>query len=737
MKKKIVLLFFVAFIGLASGQNNDRLQQIRTRLELIANDNDGLNEKLKTQVNINNVNLQNFLIGVSNLHKINLNVDPSLSTINIVNNFADVSLVDLFVFLCKEYNLTIDFTGAIMSIKKYQEPVVLPAGPPLIVDYDSFNDHISIDVKSHSVAQVFREIMNKSDKNLLFSKAITQMQLQVYLKNVSFATAMEQIAATNNLSYSKSDDGFYLFDTRIASRERSTGARLVPRNTRDYEVLDTLRRTLKVNFNKTPIASVVADIGYDLGLNMYYATSLENAGALTFKTNMISFDDLLVKIFEGNQSQSSAVGNTTSTTDNRNSGYTNSQGRNTGATSGASRNGSGFTFKKEGNVYFFGTQNQLSVRTMEVVQLMHRAIELWGDPSGGSGGSRSNQSRNTNNRSSFNNSSQNGNFQNQGLNGRGNSGYSNQTTSPISNRYSPTNTKSDTFDSIIPDEIKEGLDIKIDYELNSFLVTGSAANVNRFKNFIRKIDRPVPYVLIEVMIVEVNKSAVVETGISWGIGKEAVETQGAIFPSADVTFGAKTINRIIGGFDGFGSFNVGSVIPNFFAKVKALEESGNIKIRSTPKLSTLNGHRAHMSIGETTYYVVTQQSYYGSQIPQSSEIKNYEPIHAELGLSIKPIVSGDGQVTLDINVVQSDFNGKRIDKEAPPGLNSREFSSIIRMRDQDVAVLGGLEEKKKNDSGSGVPLLSRIPIIKWLFSSKKREDSKRKLTIIIKPTIIY
>jgi type IV pilus assembly protein PilQ len=54
-----------------------------------------------------------------------------------------------------------------------------------------------------------------------------------------------------------------------------------------------------------------------------------------------------------------------------------------------------------------------------------------------------------------------------------------------------------------------------------------------------------------------------------------------------------------------------------------------------------------------------------------------------------------------------------------------------------LIVLGGLEESVKNDSGTGVPILSRIPIIKWFFSSRTREDSKKKLTVLIKPTVIY
>lgn len=101
------------------------------------------------------------------------------------------------------------------------------------------------------------------------------------------------------------------------------------------------------------------------------------------------------------------------------------------------------------------------------------------------------------------------------------------------------------------------------------------------------------------------------------------------------------------------------------------------------------------------------------------------------------MVSGDGNITLNINVLQSDFNGERIDPEAPPGINSREFTSTIRVSDKDVVILGGIEETSKNNSGSGVPFLARVPVIKWLFSKRTRTASKSKLSVLIKSTIIY
>jgi type IV pilus assembly protein PilQ len=165
-----------------------------------------------------------------------------------------------------------------------------------------------------------------------------------------------------------------------------------------------------------------------------------------------------------------------------------------------------------------------------------------------------------------------------------------------------------------------------------------------------------------------------------------------------------------------------------------MEANGDLKVKSTPKITTLNGHRAYFSNGQTSYYAVTERNIIGSDNPQTNEITNYLPVDAELGLTIKPLVAGDGEITLDISVIQSSF-GSRIDDNAPPDINSREFNSIIRMRDQDIVILGGLDEDYLNKSGSGVPFLARVPIIKYLFSRQVREGRKSKLTVLIKPTV--
>lgn len=725
MKKLFLLSLLIFSISKGFSQEN-RIQQIKYNIDALTTDVPGLGQKVN--INVKETTLSSFLLAVSEVHKVNISVEPSLSSISIVNNFTDVTVADLLVFLCKEYDLRIDFTGNIIAIKRYEKPIEKIQPKTIEVDYSIDQSLLSLNLKDDKLYDAFKKITDVSGKNIVFTPGLENKLLTAYIKNTPFDDALNKLAYANNLNVTKTKDNFYLFESleqdvlSSPSNSSSGNGSSTPRASKPvrsrksnffFNILDADKKILEVDFENTPISNIIYDIGSELNIDMFISNPLESAGNATVKAKNITFDELLDKIFESKNLASGSVNQNTQATSYGASNETNQP------------SSDNYSYFKKDNIYYFGLKNQLTQRNIKAIQLMNRSIELLSDPSRDgsisqrSAGRLSNQTNFTN----FNS------FDNK--NNNSNSNFQNNTDNSSSSKSG-----GDIF-SIIPNEVKNGLDIKIDTELNSFIVCGPAENINRFESFIKYIDKEVPVVLIEVMILEVSRSATIETGIKAGIGDKPVTTTGSVFPSADITYGANTINNIINHFDGFGSLNIGKVIPNFYLSLKALETNGNLNIRSTPRLSTLNGHRAYLSIGETTYYVVTNQNFYGSQIPQTSEIKNYQPIDAELSLSIKPLVSGDGEITMDIKVIQSSFNGQKVDKDAPPGINSREFTSIIRVKDQDIIVLGGLEEKVKNDSGSGVPFLARIPVIKWFFSSRKREDSKKKLSVLIKPTVIY
>jgi type IV pilus assembly protein PilQ len=685
----------MALISIQLYAQENRLAQLKLQLESIAVDSPGLNEK--ADINVSNVLLGDFLRTVANAHKINLNISSDLNNIIITNNFSNSTVSDVLLFVCKEFNLTIDFIGNILSIKKIDTPKIIFERRNIPISFNSVDNLFSIDLKQDTLYIAFKEIINKTNKNLVFAPGLEYTKLSAYIKDMPFDSALDKIAFSNNLMVTKTSDNYYLFEKNDSNATALSG-NIDKRKNRsqsgnhpnyNYKIKDSIKYQLDVDFENVELATVIRDIGFDLNLNMFTSTPLKDAGSVTVKANNISFDLLLDKLFENTE----------------------------------------FTYKKKDLVYYFGNRKQPSLRNTVIIPLMHRSIEIMNN--------QENKQRNSV-RSDYNNNS-NG-FTNN-VNNLTNLGGINNNRENIntnnSSAFSSYANKAEALVNILPAEIINDLDIKIDTELNSFIVSGPSQNIQKFEEFIKYIDKPIPVITIEVMILEINKSSTVETGINWGIGENPSKTKGSAFPAIDMTIGSNDINKIITKNDGFGSFNLGKVIPEFYMNIKAMEANGDVKVRSTPKLSTLNGHRSSLSIGETTYYVVTNQNYYGSQIPQTSEIKNFQPIDAQLALDLKPMVSGDGQITMEINVIQSSFNNERISEDAPPGINSREFTSIVRVKDQEMVVLGGLEEKVKNDSGSGVPFITRVPVLKWFFSQRKREDTKKKLVILIKPTIIY
>lgn len=290
---------------------------------------------------------------------------------------------------------------------------------------------------------------------------------------------------------------------------------------------------------------------------------------------------------------------------------------------------------------------------------------------------------------------------------------------------------------LIPKELLSDLEISEFIELNGLIVSGNERRVKELKEFLHSIDLVVPMVQIDVILILSKRGSTVKTGIKAGIKDEPTTTSGTIFPELDVNLGADAINNLLNTISGFGFVNLGQVTENFYLSLQALESNNVIDIESTPKISTLNGHQAKISIGETTYYqenqVNVQTTINNQGVIQSRTWKN---IDANLSVVLKPFVSADEYVTLDITVDQNDFSG-RIDPTAPPNTTTQKFESLVRVKNGEVILLGGLEEKKNSQSGSGVPFLSRIPVLRWLFSSRSKEREKSKLHILIRPTVTY
>ncbi len=297
----------------------------------------------------------------------------------------------------------------------------------------------------------------------------------------------------------------------------------------------------------------------------------------------------------------------------------------------------------------------------------------------------------------------------------------------------------ETVLNTLPKAYVQDVEMQEFVELNGILVSGSKPVLEELKQVIRKLDKVVPLVQIEVLIVQYQKGYEIQTGLQ-GIlnenGKD-VKTEGVLFPTVDATVNSTSLNKLIDAFNGLGIINIGKVAENFYANLSALENNSIIQLQSTPKIATLSGHKANVSIGETSYYFEQTNRLINSGVNNNIlQSGQWKPTEANLSVDILPHVSKDEHITLNIVVEKSAFLG-RAGENAPPGKSTQKFESLIRVRNNEMILLGGLDELEKENSGTGTPFLARIPVIKWFFSSKRKKKEKSKLHVFIKPTVVY
>lgn len=632
MKKLVSYIFLSLLIfWVLSATAQNRFLEIEKQLDALAINNKGYNQKV--ELSVTNVSLQEFLTGIAVTNNLNISVDPNIK-ISIVNNFSNVTVKEVLLFIIKKYDLDVNIMGSIVSIIPYKQPVEQPkpAEPKTLgVFYDKTNNQLSLDLKNDSLYEVIKEIVKVSGKNIILSPGLNVKIVNSYIQKTEFEKAIDLLAFANELKVTKLDNDLYQLEKKddiIESSTNKPNSKSTNKSTTQNSGID-----LKTNSNlitlsafNVPILEIINTVSSNLKKN-YFLFS-EPKGLATLVISNASYDQFLYYLLNGTE----------------------------------------HTFKIENDIYLIGDRNLEGLRATKVIQLQNRTI--------------------------------------------------------------------DKVIEFIPAELKKGIELKAFAELNSFIASGSLPKINELEVFIRDIDRVVPVIMIEVILVDVKKSKTISTGIKAGIGDESGKTGGSIAPGVNFDLNASSVNNLINTFNGFGLFNLGRVTPNFYLSLKALEEQGILNTRSTPKLATINGHEAKMSIGKTEYYLEIQNNVIGTQNPQNIISQQYKSVNADLSLIINPIVSGDDYITLDIKVEQSDFTA-RISPNAPPGSVKRNFQSLIRVKNEEMIILGGLEEEGARETGSGLPLLARIPVIKWIFGNRTKETNKTRLNVFIKPTIIY
>lgn len=257
--------------------------------------------------------------------------------------------------------------------------------------------------------------------------------------------------------------------------------------------------------------------------------------------------------------------------------------------------------------------------------------------------------------------------------------------------------------------------------------------MEQMAKMIEYIDMPERQVMIEARIVEANTNFSRELGVKWSTGyNDAANPNNPDFKvnSLDTGLGGSFfIPASSPAAAGFATaLSIGSLRNqlNIDLHLAALENAGEGKIISTPRVTTLNGEKALISQGTKIPF---------SSVGDTGTDVKFE--NAELKLEVTPEINPDGSILLEINVSNS-----AVGTVVPTAtgnavsIDEKKAESKVLVRNGQTTVIGGIFIETERDAATGVPVLMDVPLLGHLFKSTQKTRDRREMLIFITPRIV-
>jgi general secretion pathway protein D len=291
-----------------------------------------------------------------------------------------------------------------------------------------------------------------------------------------------------------------------------------------------------------------------------------------------------------------------------------------------------------------------------------------------------------------------------------------------------------------------GLELKAfdNPETNSIVLDGSPSDVEAAEHLIRSLDRGQPEVLIDVSVLEMDKDRMRDLGLS--PVPISGDTMAALSFSPPTTSSSSTSTPPAGPtLAQLGKLTTGDfqlVLPGVIAN--ALLTDSRSHILENPQLRVTAGEKATLKIGEQYPYAtgsfgIPTSSVVNSTTSSLSLLSNTQFNYKDVGVNliIQPYVAADGDVVLHAQIqISSVGTPVNIGGVSEPVFTQREVDHVIRLKEGQTSLLGGLIQTQTNLNVSGLPGLADIPIVKYLFSTQSTEVVKQEVLIMMTPHVI-
>ena len=303
-------------------------------------------------------------------------------------------------------------------------------------------------------------------------------------------------------------------------------------------------------------------------------------------------------------------------------------------------------------------------------------------------------------------------------------------------------------------EIEKSVSVFANKETGVLIARATSRQHEKIQEFIDRVMTSAKrQVLIEATILEVKLNDRYRQGIDWtafGTGAEGLVITQTALSGAKGVAGALTIaslNKVV-------------------SSVTLLEEFGNVKVLSSPRLSVMNNQTASLKVADSeVYFTVTTTppvlSATGAIVSGTTYTTTPITVSVGLNMSVTPQISDGDTVTLNVRPSVSRILSYATDPNptlanpcssntiaaanpdsckaiinAVPKIQTREMESIIKVESGQTAVMGGLIQEYINKTTSEVPWLARIPLLGQLFQNRDDKTEKTELVIFLRPIVI-
>jgi type IV pilus assembly protein PilQ len=278
---------------------------------------------------------------------------------------------------------------------------------------------------------------------------------------------------------------------------------------------------------------------------------------------------------------------------------------------------------------------------------------------------------------------------------------------------------------IVPDENR----ISLNYTLNEniamseekirvpvgnpyIVVQGTQEELEAVGELISNIDRKLPQIMIEAKIVEINRNKTKDLGVSWFVGDQ----------EGQISFGEMSLG---------GTMERQDLVS---IRIQALEKKNLGRLVGNPRILTLSGKTAVISVGEKVPY---------RDIVADSEGNKSFPIKwLDVGvkMGVTPEVTQDGFIILHVFPKVSTFVEREYVLEGltfkDPQPSEKSADTTARLRAGETLVIGGLIKSSDMETVTKIPLLGEIPIIGELFTLRKKTHEETELIIFLTPSLV-